>query len=188
MGHEESKQVNMLVRLLVCYMSQRLNELEKEIIIVLSNRIRGRWKDIKADVRDEFKNKYDGSGFDVVFSRSLKRLEAKGIIFKHKYSGLKRPGYMITGKGGVLALKIKHGLGVQDVLRDELLSFGLILQRLRDDSIIMSEGDLVSDYFKCFKELVMELDLETFIEELKVYERIIDSNEDSLNLSSLMIK
>jgi hypothetical protein len=169
-------------------MSQGLNELEKEIIIVLSNRIRGRWKDIKADISDEFKNKYDGSGFDVVFSRSLKRLEAKGIIFKHKYGGLKRPGYMITGKGGVLALKIKHCLSVEDLARDEMLAFGLVLKQLRDDAIIMSKEDLVSEYFKCFKELVIDLDSESFIEELKVYERIIDSDEDPLNLSSLMTK
>ena len=58
-------------------MSQRLNDLETEILMIVSNRVRARWKDIKADVGDEFKKKYSGSGFDVVFSRCLKRMHAR---------------------------------------------------------------------------------------------------------------
>jgi len=168
-------------------MSQRLNDLETEILKILSNRVRARWKDIKADVGDEFKKKYSGSGFDVVFSRCLNRLVERNIIWKQKVRGVKRHSYLITAKGNGLAWKLKRGLSVEDLFRDEMLAFGTILQSLRNDAIIMSEGESVLDYFTYFKKLVVELDLETFIRELKIYYSIIDSDEDPLDLSDLMI-
>ncbi len=168
-------------------MSQRLNDLETEILVILSNRVRARWKDIKADVGDEFKKKYSGSGFDVVFSRCLKRLTERGIIWKRQIRGVKRYSYYITAKGNGLAWKLKPGLSVEDVFRDEVLAFGTILQNLRNDAIIMTEGESVLDYFTYFKKLVVGLDLETFIRDMKIYYSIIDSVEDPLDMSDLTI-
>ncbi len=83
-------------------MSQRLNDLETEILMILSNRVRARWKDIKADVGDEFKKKYSGSGFDVIFSRCLNRLVERDIIWKRKISGVKWYSYVITARAHLL--------------------------------------------------------------------------------------
>ena len=168
-------------------MSQRLYDLETEILMILSNRIRARWRDIKADVGDEFKKKYSGSGFDVVFSRCLNRLTERGIIWKQKARGVKRYSYLITAKGNGLVWKLKHGLRVEDVFRDEILAFGAVLQSLRDDAILLSEGESVLDYFTYFKKLVVELDLEDFIRELEIYYSIIDRVEDPLDMSDLTI-
>ena len=167
-------------------MSQRLNDLETEILMILSNRVRARWKDIKADVGDEFKKKYSGSGFDVVFSRCLKRLTERGIIWKMRFGGSRRLGYWITPKGSVLVNKIQNGLSVEDIYRDEVLAFGYVLQHLRDDAIIYCMEDSVLDYFMHFKESLMELDLEKFIEEIKLYDMIIESDEDPLGLADLV--
>ena len=154
-------------------MSQRLNDLETEILMILSNRVRARWKDIKADVGDEFKKKYSGSGFDVVFSRCLNRLVERDIIWKRKIREVKRYSYVITAKGNGLAWKLKRGLSVEDLFRDEVLAFGAILQSLRNDAILMSEGESVLDYFTYFKKLVVGLDLETFVRDLEIYYSII---------------
>ena len=163
-------------------MSLRLNDLEKEIVLILSNRIRARCTDIKADVDEGFKKKYIGSGFDVVFSRSLNRLVSRKIIWKMRIRGFVRPGYWISPKGDVLAWKIKHGLSVEDIYRDEILAFSSVLHRLRNDAVITCEGDGVLDYFKRFKELILGLDLEMFVEEVKINDMIIDSGEDPLDL------
>ena len=167
-------------------MSGKLNDLEKEVILILSRRVRAMWSDIKSDVDDRFKKKYVGTGFDVIFSRSLKRLVEKRVIWKHSFGGSVRPGYWITPKGSVLANKIQYGLSVEDIYRDEVLAFGYILQRVRDDAIISCEGNSVLDYFRHFKEVFLGLDLEMFIEEIKVYDMIIESDEDPLELSGLI--
>jgi len=163
-------------------MSGKLNDLEKEIVLVLSRRIRARWSDIKSDVDNRFKKQYAGSGFDVIFSRSLNRLVESGVIWRHSFGGSVRPGYWITAKGSVLANKIQCGLSVVDVYRDEVLAFGLVLQRLRDDAIISCDGISVLDYFRHFKEILLGLDLEMFIEEIKVYNMIIECDVDPLSL------
>ena len=167
-------------------MSGKLNDLEQEIILILSNRIRARWSDIKSDVDNKFKKQYSGTGFDVIFSRSLNRLVERGIIWKHSFGGSVRPGYWITSKGSVLANKILYGLSVEDVFRDEMLAFGYVLKRLREDAVIMCEGKSVLDYFELFKKTLMELDLEKFIKEIEVYDMIIESDEDPLELSDLI--
>ena len=82
----------------------------------------------------------------------------------------------------MLAGKIKHGLSVEDIYRDEILAFGWVLLRLRNDAVITCEGDSVLDYFMRFKELILGLDLEMFVEELKVNDMVIDSAEDPLDL------
>jgi len=166
--------------------SGKLNDLEKEVILILSRRIRAMWSDIKSDVDDRFKKQYSGSGFDVIFSRSLKRLIEKGVIWKHSFGGSVRPGYWITAKGSVLANKIQYGLSVEDIYRDEVLAFGYVLQHLRDDAVIFCMGNSVLDYFTHFKESLMELDLEKFIEEIKLYDMIIESDEDPLGLAGLV--
>ena len=117
----------------------------------------------------------------------MKRLTERGIIWKQKVRGVKRYSYMITAKGNGLAWKLKRGLSVEDLFRDEVLAFGAILQSLRNDAIIMSEGECVLDYFTYFKKLVVELDLETFVRDLKIYYSILDSDEDPLDLSDLTI-
>ena len=166
-------------------MSGKLNDLEKEIIRILSNRVRAMWSDIKTDVDERFKKRYSGSGFDVVFSRSLKRLVGKGVLWKQRFGGSRRPGYWITPKGSVLANKILYGLCVEDVYRDEVLAFGYVLQRLRDDAIISCSEDSVVEYFRQFKETLLGLDLETFVMELRVYDMILESDVDPLVLSEL---
>lgn len=163
-------------------MSLRLNDLEKEIVLILSNRIRARWTDIKADVGEVHKIQYEGTGFDVVFSRSLKRLVERNILWKMSFGGSTRPGYWISAKGDVLAQKIKHGLSVEDVFRDEILAFGYVLRKLRNDAILTCGGDSVQDYFLRFKELILGLDLEMFVEAVKLSDMIIESYEDPLDL------
>ena len=162
-------------------MSGRLNDLEQEIIRIMSNRVIARWTDIKSDVDDRFKKQYSGSGFDVVLSRSLKRLVEKKILWKKG-----RGGYVISGKGSVLADKIVAGLGVEDVYRDEVLAFSGVLQRLRDEAIIWAESDSVEEYFRVFRESVVSLDVRRFVEEKRLYDVIIDSDEDPLSLVSLV--
>ena len=163
-------------------MSLKLNDLEKEIVLSLSNRVRARWTDIKADVSEVHKKQYKGTGFDVVFSRSLNRLVDRKIIWKMRIRGSVRPGYWISPKGNVLAWKIKHGLSVEDIYRDEILAFSSVLHRLRNDAVTTCEGDGVLDYFKRFKELILGLDLEMFVEEVKIHDMIIESYEDPLDL------
>ena len=135
---------------------------------------------------DQFKRRYVGSGFDVVYSRALNRLVDRGIIWKMRFGGSRRPGYWITPKGSVLANKIQNGLSVEDIYRDEVLAFGYVLQHLRDDAVIFCMGNSVLDYFTHFKESLMELDLEKFIEEIKLYDMIIESDEDPLGLAGLV--
>ena len=163
-------------------MSGRLNDLEQEIIRIMSNRVIARWTDIKSDVDDRFKKQYSGSGFDVVLSRSLKRLVEKKILWRKKGRG----GYVISGKGSVLADKKVAGLGVEDVYRDEVLAFSGVLQRLRDEAIIWAESDSVEEYFRVFRESVLSLDVRRFVEEKRLYDMIIDSDEDPLSLASLV--
>jgi len=163
-------------------MSGRLNDLEQEIIRIMSNRVIARWTDIKSDVDDRFKKQYSGSGFDVVLSRSLKRLVERKILWRKKG----RSGYVISGKGSVLADKLVAGLGVEDVYRDEVLAFSGVLQRLRDDAIIWAESDSVEEYFRVFRESVLSLDVRRFVEEKRLYDMIIDSDEDPLSLASLI--
>lgn len=141
------------------------------------------WSDIKNDVDDKYKIRYSGSGFDVVFSRSLNRLVDRRVIWKMRFSGNRRAGYWITPKGSVLANKLLYGLSVEDVFRDEVLAFGYVLQRLRDDAIISCKEENVVEYFKQFKQALLELDLETFIEEMQVYNMIIESDVDPLDFS-----
>jgi hypothetical protein len=164
-------------------MSYTPNDLEKEILSILSRRIKAHWTDIKHEVSDSYKTRYSGSGFDVVLSRSLKRLIDHGLLWKNSIGGSPRPGYWISAKGDVLAWKIDHGLDVFDVSRDMVYAFSYILHRLRNDAIIYAESDNITDYFKEFRTLVNKIDEEAFLRELLVNEMLIDNLDDPLDLS-----
>ena len=162
-------------------MSFRLNELEQAIVLLLSDRIHCRWTDIKNDLPDRYK-KYDGSGFDVVLSRSLNRLVEWNIIWKMPFGGSSQLSYWISPRGDALASNIKHGLSVVDIYRDKVLAFSAVLHRLRNDTVISCMGDSSLDYFLYFKELVMNLDYETLVNELRVVGMAIEGGRDPLDL------
>jgi len=162
-------------------MSGRLNPLEEEILLIMSNRVRGRWTDIKGDIDEMHKRQYSGSGFDVVFSRSLKRVVDRDILWKHK-GGSSHPVYYLSPKGSSLADKIRHGLSVEDKYRDSVLAFSSIIRWHRNMAVITVQSDNVVDYFNYFKKQINEIDVEQFLEELWINERIILSDEDPLDL------
>jgi hypothetical protein len=164
-------------------MSGRFNSLEKEILTVMANRVIARWTDIKEDISEDHKKLYSGTGFDVVLSRSLKRLVERNMLWKRQNSNKSRSQYILSPKGSVFARRIRTGLNVMDTYRDSVLAFSSILQRLRNDTIITINSDRVVDYFTHFKELINMIDVETFLEKLWVNEQVICTIEDPLGLS-----
>ena len=114
-------------------MSIRVNELEEEIIKLLSRRVMARWSDIKADLPDKEKN-YEGTGFDVIMSRSLNRLIDNGYVEKQRYGSYPYKRYSLTEKGTVLSWKINTGLRVDDLVRDKVLAFGLALRWIKNEA------------------------------------------------------
>jgi hypothetical protein len=162
--------------------SYRLNDLEKELMLIMSKRIRARWTDIKNDVSPIFKKEYKGTGLDVIISRSLTRLVERRYLWKQRFGGSKRPIYLLSARGRVLARKIQYGLSVEDLFRDELIAFSLLLQRLRDDAITTISSESVVDYFNHFKERVNGIDVEDFIERLKINDMIIEREIDLLDI------
>jgi hypothetical protein len=148
----------------------------------MSYRIQARWTDIKNDIGPMYKKEYKGTGLDVIISRSLGRLVDRRYLWKQRFDGSKRPVYLLSPWGRVLVRKIQYGLSVEDLYRDEVAAFGFVLQRLRDDAIISITSESVVDYFNHFKEQVNGIDIEDFIERLKVNEMIIEREIDPLNM------
>lgn len=67
---------------------------------------------------------------------------------------------------------------MDDLVKDQVLAFGLALRWIKNEAIIVVEMDDVHDYFTCFKESLKALDIDALVDDVKLYETLIKNEED----------
>lgn len=154
-----------------------MKELDQEILMLLNKLGRARWTDVKRNLSEETKTRLS-ENIDTYVTRSLKRLEKRGYVENTALGSYPKERYCLTIAGNLVAYKIQHGIRVDDPLRDHVLAFGLTLQWLKNHAIIEAERDDVRDYFKCYQKAVTSLDIDTFIDDVKIYEDMMEDEED----------
>lgn len=158
-------------------MQGTLKELDQEILMLLNKLGRARWTDVKRNLSEETKGQLSDN-IDTYVTRSLKRLEKRGYVERNTLGSYPKERYCLTIAGNLVAYKIQHGIRVHDPLRDHVLAFGLTLQWLKNHAIIEAERDDVRDYFKCYQEAVASLDIDRFIDDVELYEDMLEGEED----------
>lgn len=166
-------------------MQGALQELDQEIMLLLNKLGRARWTDVKRNLSEETKNRLS-ENIDTYVTRSLKRLMNRGYVEKNTLGSYPKKRYCLTPAGNLVAYKIQHGIRVDDPLRDHVLAFGLTLQWVKNRAIIEAKRDDVRDYFKCYKEAVMALNIDRFIENVKISEDMMEDEEDPWDDSYLI--
>jgi DNA-binding PadR family transcriptional regulator len=154
-----------------------LKELDQEILTLLNKLGRARWTDVKRTLSEETKDRLS-ENIDTYMTRSLKRLEKRGYAENTTLGSYPRKRYCLTPAGNLVAYKIQHGIRVDDPLRDHVLAFGHTLQWLKNRAIIEADRDDVRDYFKCYQEAVASLDIDRFLDSVKISEDIMEDEED----------
>lgn len=154
-----------------------LKELDQEILLLLNKLARARWTEVKRNLTEETKRRLS-ENIDTYVTRSLKRLEKQGYVKKTRLGIYPKERYCLTPMGNLLAYKIKNGIRVDDPVRDHVLTFGLALQWLKNESIIESMGDDVRDYLKCYQIRVAALDIDAFLDKVEFAESMMEDEED----------
>jgi len=75
---------------------------------------------------------------------------------------------------------------VNDPVRDQVLAFGLALRWIKNEAIMAAEIDDIHDYFTCFKESIEALDIDTLVDDVKLYETMIENDEDPWDNTDLI--
>jgi len=70
---------------------------------------------------------------------------------------------------------------VDDLVRDQVLALGLALQWIKNEAIIVAEDDDVHEYIARFKESLEALDIDALVDDVKLYETLIENDEDLLD-------
>ena len=157
-----------------------MKELDQEILLLVNKLGRARWSEIKRNLIEETKQELNES-IDTYLTRSLKRLTRNGYIEKTTLGSYPRKRYWLTSVGNLVAYKLLNGLRVDDPIRDQVLAFGLTLQWLKNMAIIEAKKDDVREYFKLYRKAVMDLDIDNFLDDVKLLESMLEDETDPWN-------